>query len=195
MITRKLGRSDIEVSAVGLGCWAIGGPFTAEDGNPVGWGRVDDKESIRAIGRALDLGVTLFDTADVYGCGHSERILGQALGKRRSDVAIATKFGRVFDASKRHILGNDASPEHIRQACEASLSRLNTDVIDLYQLVKSRLSCQTLMTLAPDDVGYAAQSSSRVLPKASFHSGSMARLINGLICTPCHRRDAASIVA
>ena len=134
MFTRKLGRSDIDVSAVGLGCWAIGGPFTAEDGNPVGWGRVDDNESIRAIGRALDLGVTLFDTADVYGCGHSERILGQALGKRRSDVAIATKFGRVFDASKRHILGNDASPEHIRAACEASLSRLNTDVIDLYQL-------------------------------------------------------------
>ncbi|NOZ27675.1 MAG: aldo/keto reductase [Chloroflexi bacterium] len=133
MFTRVLGRSGVEVSAMGLGCWAIGGPFY-RDGKPVGWGQVDDDESIRAIHRALDLGVTFFDTADVYGCGHSERILGQALAGRRDQVVIATKFGNVFDEATRQIIGTDASPEYIRRACEASLRRLNTDYIDLYQL-------------------------------------------------------------
>lgn len=131
--TRPLGHTGIKVSAMGLGCWAIGGPFTNELGNPVGWGQVNDSESVRAIHRALDLGITFFDTADVYGCGHSERILGQALEGVRDRVVIATKFGRVFDEQSRLITGNDASPEHIRRACEASLRRLDTDHIDLYQ--------------------------------------------------------------
>ena len=130
---RQLGRSGIKVSAMGLGCWAVGGPFTNEFGKPVGWGQVNDAESIRAIHRALDLGITFFDTADVYGCGHSERLLGQALGGVRDRVVIATKFGRVFDEQTRLIAGNDASPQHIRRACEASLRRLDTDRIDLYQ--------------------------------------------------------------
>lgn len=132
MLTRQLGRSGIEVSAMGLGCWAIGGPFW-RDGRPVGWGRVDDHESVRAIHRALDLGVTFFDTADVYGCGHSERILGQALAGRRDQVVIATKFSNLFEEKTRQVTGYDASPEHIRRACESSLRRLNTDHIDLYQ--------------------------------------------------------------
>ena len=129
---RQLGRSGIQVSAVGLGCWAIGGPFWAGD-DAVGWGEVDDDESIGAIHRALDLGVNFFDTADVYGAGHSERVLGHALAGRRDQVVIATKFGNTFDESTRQITGSDASPEHIRQACEASLQRLNTDYVDLYQ--------------------------------------------------------------
>jgi diketogulonate reductase-like aldo/keto reductase len=70
--SRTLGRSGIEVSPLGMGCWAIGGPFWSGE-MPLGWGEVDDKESIRAIHAALDLGVTLFDTANVYGAGHSER--------------------------------------------------------------------------------------------------------------------------
>lgn len=78
-MTRTFGRSNIEVSALGMGCWAIGGSFWAGD-LPLGYGEIDDAESMRAIQRALDLGVTLFDTAGVYGCGHSERILGRALG-------------------------------------------------------------------------------------------------------------------
>ena len=77
MFTRTLGRSRIEISAMGMGCWAIGGPFWRGD-QPVGWGTIDDDESIRAIHRALDLGITFLDTADVYGCGHSERVLGRA---------------------------------------------------------------------------------------------------------------------
>jgi aryl-alcohol dehydrogenase-like predicted oxidoreductase len=79
--TRVLGRSGIAVSAIGLGCWAIGGPFW-QDGGWLGYGPVDDDESIRAIRRALDLGVTFFDVADVYGCGHAERVLGRALADR-----------------------------------------------------------------------------------------------------------------
>jgi aryl-alcohol dehydrogenase-like predicted oxidoreductase len=116
-----------------MGCWAIGGPFFDGD-TPVGWGNVDDTESVRAIHRALDLGITLFDTADVYGAGHSERVLGRALGDDRRRVTVATKFGNVFDEQTRRITGQDASPEAIRRACEASLTRLGTDYIDLYQL-------------------------------------------------------------
>ena len=132
MLTRTLGRSGIQVSAMGLGCWAIGGPFWAGK-TPVGWGEVDDNESIRAIHRALDRGVTFFDTADVYGAGHSERVLAQALAGRRQQVVIATKFANIFDETTRQITGASAAPDHIRRACEDSLRRLNTDCIDLYQ--------------------------------------------------------------
>ncbi len=131
-MTRTLGRSGIEVSAVGLGCWAIGGPFSNGE-TPVGWGAVDDDESIRAIHRALELGVNFLDTADVYGTGHSERVIARALEGRRNQAVIATKFGNLFDEMARQMTGEDASPEYIRRACEASLKRLNTDVIDLYQ--------------------------------------------------------------
>jgi aryl-alcohol dehydrogenase-like predicted oxidoreductase len=131
---RRLGRSAIEVSAMGMGCWAIGGPWwdMMRGGQPAGWGQVDDEESIRAIHRALDLGVTFFDTSDNYGCGHSERVLGQALVGRRDRVVISTKFGYVCDERTRQMTGSDARPEYIRRACEASLRRLNTDHIDLY---------------------------------------------------------------
>jgi aryl-alcohol dehydrogenase-like predicted oxidoreductase len=132
MLQRDLGaRTGLQVSALGLGCWAIGGPWTF-NGQPAGWGEVDDDESIHAIGHALDLGVTLFDTADVYGCGHSERVLGRALGTRRDDVVIVTKVGNVFDEQTRTGGGNDVSPAYIHRACDASLRRLGTDRIDVY---------------------------------------------------------------
>ncbi|MER6682150.1 MULTISPECIES: aldo/keto reductase [Streptomyces] len=134
MTTRTLGRSGIEVSALGFGCWAIGGEHQTADGQPVGWGKVDDDESVRAVRRALDLGVTFFDTADSYGTGHSEEILGKALGKRRDDVVLATKWGNVFDADTRTLTGTDATPEYARRALTASLRRLGTDRVDLYQL-------------------------------------------------------------
>jgi aryl-alcohol dehydrogenase-like predicted oxidoreductase len=127
-----LGRSGITVSAMGLGCWAIGGPFLL-DGRADGWGGVDDDESVRAIHRAIDLGVTFFDTADVYGTGHSERVLGQALRGIRDHVVIATKFGYTFKKSSREVTGTDMSAGYIRRACAASLQRLGTDRIDLYQ--------------------------------------------------------------
>src|ERR1041385_5942824 len=84
---RSLGRSNLQVSAMGLGCWAIGGPWKWLDGEG-GWGDIDDNESVRAIHHALDLGINFFDTAANYGTGHSERILGQALaGKRDQESA------------------------------------------------------------------------------------------------------------
>ena len=128
MFQRKLGKSNIEVSAMGLGCWAIGG------GN---WGKVDDSESIRAIHAALDLGITLFDTADAYGVrGHSETVLGQALAQKRTDVLIATKFGVGKDKQTGKALGTRSASDYITHACEASLKRLKTDYIDLYQFHK-----------------------------------------------------------
>jgi aryl-alcohol dehydrogenase-like predicted oxidoreductase len=138
-ITRTLGRSGIEVSALGFGCWAIGGEWQDADGQPLGWGKVDDEESVRAVRRALDLGITFFDTADTYGAGHSERVLGRALGKRRDDVVLATKWGNVFDEGTRTLTGSDHTPEYARRALTASLERLGTDHIDLYQLHLSDL--------------------------------------------------------
>lgn len=131
---RTLGRSGIPVSSLGFGCWAIGGEWQDAGGQPLGWGRVDDDESVRAVRRALDLGVTFFDTADAYGAGHSERILGRALGKRRDEVVLATKWGNLFDERTRTAHGQDASVEYARAALTASLTRLGTDRVDLYQL-------------------------------------------------------------
>jgi aryl-alcohol dehydrogenase-like predicted oxidoreductase len=99
----------------------------------VGWGDVDDDQSIRALHRALDLGITFFDTSDVYGCGHSERILGKTFAGMRDEVVIATKFGNQFDENTRQITGFSGDPDFIRNACDASLRRLQTDYIDLYQ--------------------------------------------------------------
>jgi aryl-alcohol dehydrogenase-like predicted oxidoreductase len=135
MTTRKLG--DRRTSALGIGTWAIGGPFTS-NGRPAGWGPVDDDESIRMIHVAVDAGVRLFDTADIYGTGQSERVLGRALAQLpavlRDEVVVATKFGNVFDEATRAAGGQDVSPAAIRRACENSLRRLGVDSIDLYQL-------------------------------------------------------------
>jgi aryl-alcohol dehydrogenase-like predicted oxidoreductase len=109
---RTLGRSGIEVSDLGVGCWAIGGPFW-RDAQPLGWGEVDDEESARALRRAVELGVTFFDTADVYGTGHSEEVVGRALRTVRDQVVIATKWGNTFDPATRQLTGADASPGYL----------------------------------------------------------------------------------
>lgn len=136
---RNLGRSGIEVSAVGMGCWAIGGPWTL-GGSPAGWSTVDDRESIRAIHAALDLGANLFDTAANYGAGHSEIVLGQALKGLRDQAVVATKFGyNVNEAGKEvSIYGpsveNSDVAAHVRENLEESLRRLSVDYVDVYQL-------------------------------------------------------------
>lgn len=135
MFQRRLGRSNLEVSAMGLGCWAMGGTWIY-DNEPAGWGQVDDAESIRAIHYALDAGINFFDTAANYGCGHSEKILGQAVANRRDKVVLATKFGYVIDEEKRIVTRTEDVVNRIRQECEASLRRLKTDHIDLYQFHK-----------------------------------------------------------
>ena len=146
MDKRELGRSGIEVSPLGMGCWAIGGPWAGigEDGPyAAGWGKVDDTESIRAIHAGLDAGITLFDTAANYGCGHSERVLGAALGTRRKDVVIATKFGHIIDEHTKIMRGDpEAIAKNLRQDCENSLRRLQTDYIDLYQLHSGSLDIE-----------------------------------------------------
>ena len=139
MLKRTLGKSKLEVSAVGMGCWAIGGPWTwAQPGNepfPAGWGTTDDEESIRAVHAALDMGVDFFDTAANYGAGHSEVVLGRALKGRRDTVVIATKFGHIVNEEKKTVYGDaDQILKNVRTDVENSLRRLQTDFIDIYQL-------------------------------------------------------------
>jgi len=114
MEMRKLGSAGPKVSAIGFGAWAMGGR---------GWGEVDDKETIAAVQRSIELGATFVDTAEVYGDGHSEELIGRALQGRRDEVFLATKVGG-FDLSRRHIT----------EAIDNSLRRLQTDYVDLYQL-------------------------------------------------------------
>ncbi len=146
MHTRTLGKSGLKVSALGLGCAGIGGPFLGKHGEINGYGRVSDKESVRAIEVALEMGVTFFDTADVYGCGRSERVLGEALGSQIDEVVVATKFGNSWSDTQGSSLipcravGTDVSDRAIRRACQASLDRIGTDCIDIYQLHLGNLS-------------------------------------------------------
>ena len=128
---RKLGNTGITVSDIGFGGWAIGGPATAA-GTPFGWGRASDDDSLAAIRRARELGVTFFDTADSYGFGRSESLLGIVLSRKRQDVVIATKVGVARAADGK--LHKDFSRAHIAQAVDGSLKRLRTDYNDLYQL-------------------------------------------------------------
>lgn len=118
---RQLGRSALTVSALGLGCMGMSGVYGAKD----------DAESTATIHRAVDLGVTFFDTADVYGAGHNEELLGQAVRPFRDRVVIATKFGNLWGGDGRGPTVN-GRPEYVKQACDASLRRLGTDRIDLY---------------------------------------------------------------
>src|SRR5215471_8168281 len=116
---RKLGREGLEVSSLGLGCMGMSAAY----------GVPDDRESIATIHRALELGCTFFDTAEVYGPFTNEELLGRALKDRRDQVLIATKFG--FKIENGAIAGTDSRPEHIREVVEGSLQRLATDRIDL----------------------------------------------------------------
>jgi aryl-alcohol dehydrogenase-like predicted oxidoreductase len=123
MKPRKLGKNGPNVSAIGLGCMSMSQSYGARD----------DEESIRAIHRALDIGVTFFDTAAIYGQGHNETLVGRALGARRGDIVLATKCG-IIPASPGPGIDVDGSPAAIAASCDESLQRLGTDVIDLFYL-------------------------------------------------------------
>jgi aryl-alcohol dehydrogenase-like predicted oxidoreductase len=127
MKTRKLGWTDVDLTTIGLGTWAIGGP-----GWQFSWGAQDDLESIKTIHRALDHGINWIDTAAVYGMGHSEELVGKAIKELSEKPFIATKCSRVWDQHGQ-IHGN-LKGDHIRSEIEDSLRRLQVDVIDLYQI-------------------------------------------------------------
>ena len=128
---RDLGRTGIRVSEIGFGGWAIGGPAEAS-GMPLGWGKTSDDDSLAAIRRARELGVTFFDTADSYGFGRSESLLGIVLSRIRQDVVIATKVGNARTSTGH--FKKDFTKQHIFHAVDGSLKRLRTDYIDIYQL-------------------------------------------------------------
>lgn len=128
---RQLGTTGIAVSEIGFGGWAIGGSATIS-GVPVGWGKTSDDQSLGAIRRARDLGVNFFDTADIYGLGRSESLMGIVLPRRRDEVVLATKVGIVRTAGGDH--KRDFSKHHIFHAIDGSLKRLRTDYVDLYQV-------------------------------------------------------------
>lgn len=128
---RKLGKTGLTVSDIGFGAWAIGGGWEI-NGTGIGYGPTDDTVSRQAIERAVDLGITLFDTADAYGAGHSEELLGEVLGGKWGDLILATKVGnerRDPQPGRKNF-----APDYIASACEKSLKRLKKDVIDVYQL-------------------------------------------------------------
>jgi aryl-alcohol dehydrogenase-like predicted oxidoreductase len=128
MQTRKLGNSDMDITPIGFGSWAVGGP-----GYLFGWGEQDDRESIEAIHKSLDMGVNWIDTAAVYGLGHSEEVVARALeGWSGSRPYVFTKCGLVWDENRDVV--KTLRADSVRRECEASLRRLRTDAIDLYQI-------------------------------------------------------------
>jgi aryl-alcohol dehydrogenase-like predicted oxidoreductase len=126
---RTLGSSGPELSTVGFGSWAVGGPWK------FGWGPVDDDESVAAIRYAVDRGVNWIDSAAVYGLGHAEEVVGRAVEPYRTgeDLFVFTKCGRSWVGLPEGVIGNDLRPESIRKECEDSLRRLGVERIDLFQ--------------------------------------------------------------
>jgi aryl-alcohol dehydrogenase-like predicted oxidoreductase len=126
MRTRRLGNTELELTVIGLGTWAMGGPWQ------FGWGPQDENEAIAAILKAIDLGINWIDTAAIYGCGHSEELLGIALKKTKIRPIIATKCSLLWNEKKEKI--GCLKAESIRKECEDSLKRLGIETIDLYQM-------------------------------------------------------------
>ncbi|WP_218080730.1 aldo/keto reductase [Anthocerotibacter panamensis] len=122
MQQRQLGRAGLMVSALGLGCMGMSEFY----------GSIDETEAVATLHHALDLGITLLDTADMYGIGHNEEFIGKAIRDRRASVVLATKFGIVRSRTDATVRGINGRPEYVRSACEASLKRLGIEVIDLY---------------------------------------------------------------
>ena len=122
MLYRNFGKTDIKLPSIGLGCM----------GMSHGYGEPNDEESIATLEKAIEIGVTFWDTADIYGAGKNEELIAKVLKPNRDKIFLATKFGFMPGVKDKYAFGLDASPEHMKLAVENSLKRLNTDVIDLY---------------------------------------------------------------
>lgn len=131
---RKFGKTNLLVSEVGFGAWGIGGPAMVGE-VAIGWGDVNDDTSIKSLHRALELGINFYDTADFYGFGHSEELIGKVFGNR-DDVIVATKVGHRVE---KDVIVLDYSKEHIIKSCERSLRRLKREKIDYYQLHSAKI--------------------------------------------------------
>jgi aryl-alcohol dehydrogenase-like predicted oxidoreductase len=203
---RRLGATEITVSEIGFGGWGIGGDVNGA----VAYGPTDDEESELALKRAFELGITFYDTADFYGFGHSEELIGKALKNARSQVVIATKVG-LLDARGTQ----DFSPLHIRQSAEASLRRLQTDYIDVYQLhnppldllgregevlsilqslkAEGKIRTFGISVRSPDDGFVAVTSLSFKCIQVNFNLVDQRAAENGLFAE-CEREDVGVIV-
>lgn len=174
----KFGHTDISLMPIGLGCWAIGGLWY-DLGTCAGWGDVCDEESLRALDTGIGMGVNLIDTANVYGAGHSEALVGKAIEGRRDQVFISTKFGIEFDPATKTTTGKIKTPQDIIRSCEDSLRRLNTDYIDLFlfhlgdfPIEEAAMVRDTLEKLAGDGkIRYYGWSTSDPARQAVFAEG------------------------
>jgi len=134
MNKRKFGKTDLLVSEIGFGAWGIGGPAMVGD-IAIGWGDVNDNTSIKALQKSFELGINFYDTADFYGFGHSEELIGKVFGNR-DDVIIASKVGHRVENEKILL---DYTKKHILKSCNESLKKLRRDRIDFYQLHSAKL--------------------------------------------------------
>ncbi len=176
---RTLGRTGLRVSEVGFGAWAVGG-----DAHGNSYGPTDDATSIAAIRRAADLGCTFFDTADVYGWGHSEELLGRGLEGRRDDVLLATKVGGDFYHGSVRL---NFDPGYIAFALDRSLRRLRTDHVDLYQLHNPPAESMG------DPRTYAVLESLRDEGKIDHYGVSVHEPVEGLLCLEAGKPEVLQI--
>jgi myo-inositol catabolism protein IolS len=170
---RTLGRSGLKVSEISLGCWAIGGP-SWRDGNPVGWSGNNDEQSLAGLKRAYELGINHFDTADVYGDGHSERILGQFLKTvPRDEIVIASKVGWF-----RGTAPGAMQPLHVRHQLEQSLMNLGTDYIDLHYFHNTNFGPDDLYLEEAADLmrTFQQEGKVRVIGQSAYSPGDFQRV-------------------
>jgi aryl-alcohol dehydrogenase-like predicted oxidoreductase len=179
MRTRTLGRTGVKVSEIGFGAWAIGGN---DHGNS--YGPTDDNESIAAVRRAVDEGVTFFDTADVYGWGHSEEVLGKALEGRRDAVVLATKVGGDFYHGGVRM---NFDSGYIAFALERSLRRLRTDRVDVYQLHNPPIE------MLADPATYDALDALKAEQKIGHYGVSVHEPAEALLCVESGKPDVVQI--